>query len=302
MPSQVESSASIRLAELLEARGFTLEFEHEAYAIGRSDRPTLAVRTPDGRAAIAKAYPPGAAQAAYDNLCRVWRSSFGSCRTPPGVPEPLVCLEDIDVLITERIAGHPLAASSNLDLQVFDRSIRLIAELHASDVQPAKRRTARGILRSLGRKVDLVAREAPQQVETIRTVVNALAAARANDHELVPCHGDCSPRNILVAAGRLVMIDWDRLQCADPARDVAYFGIWNWKQDLRSGRQLNRSWLERAFELYDQCRPEAQVSRRMSFHVAAGLVRQAASIVQLWPEDLALVPALLERAKRELNP
>lgn len=299
MLSPVELDIGARFAGQLRALGFRVESGD--FSIGRPDRPTLAVRGPDGGAAIAKAYPPGAAVTAYDNLRRVWQSSFGCRRAPPGVPEPLAFLADIDALITDRVAGQPLAATVNLDLEVFDDSIRLIAELHASDAQPARRRTSRGILRSLGRKLEFVARAAPQFTEGMRAVVGALEAARPNDRELVPSHGDCSPRNILVAADRLVLIDWDRLQLADPARDVAYCGIWNWKQDLKQGRAPRRELLERAAEVYETCRPLAHIRRRLPFHVAAGLIRQAASLVQLWPEDIALVPGLLELARKELR-
>jgi hypothetical protein len=299
MHSLAETQTTTRLTELLEARGFMIA--NESFAIGRPDRPTIALRTPDGRMAIAKAYPPGGAAPAHDNLCRVWRSSFGSRRLPPGVPEPLMLLEELDLLVTERIDGQPLATSATLERERFDNAIRLVAELHSSDAQPAKRRTSRGILRSLGRKLELVTRAAPQYAEAMRAVIGVLEGARPNDHELVPNHGDCSPRNVLVTADRLVMIDWDRLQLADPARDVAYFGLWNWKQDLRQGRAPRRARLERAVEIYDQCRPVARVRRRLPFHLAAGLVRQSASIVHLWPEDVELVPTLLELAMKELK-
>lgn len=298
MQSPVESGTAASLAASL--RNLGCEVDERVFAIGRPDRLTLAVRTPEGRVAVAKAYPLSEAAAVFAQWQCVWGSSFGQRRVPPGMPEPLRLVEQLGVVLTERIAGQPLAAGA-LDPATFDAAVRLIAELHDCDARPERRRSSRGILRSLGRKFQLVSNTSPDLAERMRRVLSALEAARAHDAELVPSHGDCSPRNVLAAAGRLVLVDWDRLQWADPARDLAYFGTWNWKQDLRQGRAPDRNWLARAVAVYDACRPHASVDKRLPFHVAAGLVRQTASIVQLWPEELELTPALLDLALNELK-
>jgi hypothetical protein len=47
-------------------------------------------------------------------------------------------------------------------------------------------------------------------------------------------------------------------------------------------------------------RPEAQLKRQMGFHIATGLVRIACSLVELWPEEGAVVPQLTAEALRSL--
>jgi aminoglycoside phosphotransferase (APT) family kinase protein len=56
------------------------------------------------------------------------------------------------------------------------------------------------------------------------------------DGELVPCHGDFSPQNVLVGPGGFALIDWDKLQLADPARDIAYTRAWCWAEAIRHQR------------------------------------------------------------------
>src|SRR5206468_866896 len=127
-------------------------------------------------------------------------------------------------------------------------------------------------------------------------------AAQVDQLELVPSHGDFSPRNVLVAPERrLALIDWDRLQCADPARDIAYMGTWCWVSALRQGKVPEWSVLERSVARYNLLRPRAAVEMRLSFYIAAGLVRIAHSLIELWPDDAYLVPQLTAEALRQLR-
>ncbi|HZO84194.1 MAG TPA: hypothetical protein VFC26_03220, partial [Verrucomicrobiae bacterium] len=91
------------------------------------------------------------------------------------------------------------------------------------------------------------------------------------------------------------------LQWADPARDVVYFGISDWLPRLRRGRSPDRKLLEQAIEAYRESRPGAVLKKQLGFHVAAGLLRIACSLVELWPKEAYLVPVLLSAAQRELK-
>jgi aminoglycoside phosphotransferase (APT) family kinase protein len=217
------------------------------------------------------------------------------------LPRPINYLPELGVLICETIDGRPLSEFVRMsDIQVRG-AMELLASLHASDVQPHSRRTSRGIVRSAQRKAALVAELAPQYAETLRALANSIEVHRPKDTELVPSHGDFSPRNILVTSDRFVLVDWDRLQLADPARDVVYFGISDWLPQLRRGRTPGRKLLEQAIEAYQKGRPGAALRKQLSFHIAAGLLRIACSLVELWPKEAYLVPALVSTAQRELK-
>ena len=51
----------------------------------------------------------------------------------------------------------------------------------------------------------------------------------------MPSHGDFSPRNILGDVTGVVLVDLDRMQMADPAHDLAYWGAWTWATEAMNG-------------------------------------------------------------------
>ena len=266
---------------------------------GRPDHVTLRM-VKDGSPVVAKFCPRRGARA-FDNMCKLWGSSFGERREQPGLPRPLDYLPEPGVLICEAIDGRPLSESARISDTQVRGAMELLASLHSSDVQAHSRRTSRGIVRSAQRKAALVAELAPQYAETMRALANSIEVHRPKDTELVPSHGDFSPRNILVTSDRFVLVDWDRLQWADPARDVVYYGISDWLPRLRRGRTPDRKLLERAIDLYRESRPGAVLKKQLSFHIAAGLLRIACSLVELWPKEMYLVPALVSIAQQELD-
>lgn len=286
------------ILQALNTSGYRVE--PTRFATGRPDRTTVPLLTRQGEPAVGKIYPSGGGEATYDNMRQLWRSSFGERRTPPGLPRPIEYLPAVQVLVMERLEGRPLAELGVLDQGILGGTMRLLAGLHSCDAQPARQRDARRILRSVRRKARSIAELAPQFAGPTWAVVRALEDAPMVDSELVPSHGDFSARNILVGQDRLALIDWDRFQGADPARDVAYLGVWAWVATLREGRSPDWRVLERAVSVYGTLRPLAAVESRLDFYVAAGLVRIAHSLVRLWPEDAHLVPQLAAEALRRL--
>lgn len=300
MPPGVAAGEHLRdVLSALRARGYLPE--GEPFPTGRPDRSTLPLVTPSGLRFVAKLFPAGGGESCWANVLEVWNSSFGKKRQPPGLPRPVEYLRPQGAVVLERLPGRVLFELGEPDTNAIEGAMQLVAALHESDARPARRRTAERILRSLGRKAERVAAVAPALAPPIRAVVEALESLPAKDRELVPCHGDFSPRNVLVAPERSALIDWDRLQLADPARDVAYFGTWCWAQRVRRGERPSWSVLERAVTAYRRVRPHAGVGERLSFHIAAGLVRIADSLVVLWPEDAHVVPVLAAEAIRRLE-
>jgi aminoglycoside phosphotransferase (APT) family kinase protein len=256
---------------------------------------------PHGLPVVAKLYPNGGGEATFANMQEVWRSSFGEHRTPPGLPRPVDYLPDLGVLVMERLGGRPLVEFEAFDPEVVDEAVYLVADLHRSDAVPARRRNHRRIARSIWRKADDVTARRPRYGPLFQRVASALEAAVVDVDELVPSHGDFSPRNVLVGPKRTVLIDWDRLQSADPARDLAYFGAWCWAWRVRRQDRSDWSILDRVVALYGSLRPRARIEQRLRFHLAAGLMRIAYELVALWPEDESFVPVLAEEALRSLT-
>jgi thiamine kinase-like enzyme len=290
-------NAPAELLSALSQRGFHVV--PESFRIGRPDRVTLPATTDAGAAIVAKKLPADRAELLFRNMNAVWRSSFGERREPPGLPRPLDYIAELNVVIMERLTGRPLAECGDPQRH-FDNAIRLIAELHSSDAQATQRRSARSVVRSARRKTDAIIARFAEHAALAGQVIERLEAVRPKDAELVPSHGDYSPRNVIFA-DRLALIDWERFQMADPARDVAYFATWDWPEQLKRGRSVSNKLLKRATDLYEQHRPGSALHKRIPFHAAAGLTRRAASLVELWPEQSYLVPALLRTALRQLE-
>jgi hypothetical protein len=294
-----DKTLNAELLQALKRAGYTAG--PDTFATARPDRLTVALTTRTSLPAVAKWLPAGEAATTFRHMEKLWRSSFGEKRQSPGLPQPLECLPELGVLVMERVPGRPLAESGLITEGTLQEAMKLLADLHSCEVEPDTRRSWRGILRSVLRKAEIIARVAPQYADAITPVIQSLQAHSVRDSELVPGHGDFSPRNVLAGGERMVIIDWDRFQQADPARDVAYFGTFSWRADLRRGRWPNRKGLKQVVQAYCVARPGAELEKQMPFHVAAGLVRTAASLVQLWPQEAWLVPALAKAALRELE-
>ena len=295
---------AVSVLEALDSHGYVPASGGSArFSVGRPDRETFPMAAADGSDVVVKVYADGRGEATFRNMNILWRSSFGEGRRPPGLPRPIEYLRDRETdggaLVMERLAAPSLLELGTLRDEHLEFAMQLAADLHRSGVAAPRTRSAKKIVRSVERKAQRVMALAPHLGADLARVAAALEEHRGRDAELVPCHGDFSPRNVLVGATRNAVIDWDRLQLADPARDVAYFGTWCWVQGLRSGVN-DWSVLDRAVASYQSRRPEVELTSRIGFHVAAGLARIAHGLVELWPAQAHLVPRLSAEALRRL--
>ena len=270
------------------------------FPTGRPDRVTVPVLTRTGRAAVAKCYPSDRGALAFANMQALWRSSFGERRQPPGLPQPIDYLPETGTLIMERLSGRPLAELEAADAISIAEAVKLVAALHDCEARPTKKRDRRRIVREIKRNLTTSAEVAPEYAGVLGAVMEALEASDDEDPEIVPCHGDFSPRNVLIGADRVALIDWDRLEWADPARDVTYFGTWCWVWALRRKTRPDWSVLQQVVESYRGLRRITLTEARLGFHVAAGLMRIAHGMITFWPSDVHLVPQLAAEALRHL--
>jgi hypothetical protein len=286
--------------QALTERGYELDgFE---FLTRRPDRLTVGLTTASGTRAVGKLYPSGGGDTAYANMLALWRSSFGERRDPPGLARPLECLGGGAILVMEHLGGRPLVELDYLADAAFDASVELLAALHGCDaVLTSVPRSSARIVRSLRRKAARIAQLAPEYGGDYAAAVDAAEAAQPADAELVCCHGDFSPRNVLQAAGRHALIDWDRLKRADPARDIAHYGAWCWLRALHAGRAGDWSALDRFVARYTALRPDPGLPERLDFHLAAALLRMVAARVELWREESYLIPRLIAEAARRVT-
>ena len=283
--------------EALSARGY--DIDGSQFLTRRPDRLAVGLRTASGMAAIGKLYRAGGGEVAFQNMQALWRSSFGERRDPPGLARPIEYLVEVEVLVMENLGGRPLVELDYLAEDALRNSVELLASLHGCDaVLTSMPRSASRIVKSLRRKEARIAELAPEYAAGYSSAVDAVESAQPDDQELVCCHGDFSPRNVLDAPDRYALIDWDRLKLSDPARDVAHFGAWCWLFSLHRHKVSDWSALDRFAAGYASLRPQAALEERIDFHLAAALLRMVASRVELWREESYLIPQLIEEAAR----
>lgn len=238
---------------------------------GHDDRPVFI--TADGL--IAKSYASAeAASTAAATLAALWASPFGATRRPPGVPRPEPLADGSATLLMERLHGPILSTRGVLPpVDQENGAAVLLADLHASGVRVGRRRSAAGVVRSLGRKAADLAGDplGPAYAAAVARVADAVPA----EGELVATHGDFSPRNLILTPAGLRLIDFDRFQMAAPARDVAYWGAWNWSTAMLRGNEPSWRAGDEFVATYVARRPQAaaEVSASLGFHRAAALLR-----------------------------
>ncbi|MHA3835988.1 aminoglycoside phosphotransferase family protein [Terrabacter sp. AAH1] len=273
---------------------------------------TVARRRVDGRDVVVKRYARGGADEVRAAMEALWASPFGASRPSPAMPGPVgrpVAEASRDELWMSFVAGRQMATRTNLGdtLSRLDDVARLLADLNRSGVVVPRRRTAARLLLSLRRKRDAVGGRLAAHVES---VVARLELSMPQDDPLVVNHGDFSPRNLIVSGHGLVLIDFDRLQMADPVHDVAYFGAWLWATDRvlgrdgswRPGDELAREHAAELDELggldeLEAGRDDDERRHALAFHRSVGLVRIATSWT--WMRDHPDVAAgVLDEAQR----
>jgi aminoglycoside phosphotransferase (APT) family kinase protein len=193
------------------------------------DRPIQFADSGD-RLVVIKRFVHGVPPATAQTMVALWNSPFGRDRQPPGLPE--VVDWDEHSIVMERVDGDLLGVRGDPGQTVerLDELAALLVGLHTSGVATERRRSARGLVRSIARK----RAEVPLALQPLFSRALKLLAENAPDDErLVVSHGDFSPRNVIVSPTGLRLIDFDRVQMASPARDVSYLGAWLWVTALQ---------------------------------------------------------------------
>ena len=276
---------------------------------GHADRPVRFEERPDGSRVVIKRFHNGDGAEVHDGMRRLWESSFGARRRPrPGMPAPLGWSSGRHELAMELMPGEPVAHRGSLgsSLEVAEEAGRLLADLHASSVGVQRRRPLHRLLRSAARKV-AERRDEPGAAEFASTleVLELALGQQPDEGPLVLSHGDFSPRNLMQTGTGLVLIDFDRVQMAAPARDLAYWGAWLWTTHVLGGGSPEDSWqLAEPFNaayLRHATAGTAPAPSVLALHRALALVR----IAHGWSAlrgDAAAVSRILVEARRQLVP
>lgn len=246
---------------------------------GHADRPVRIESDRDGRRVVVKTFVSTDGAAIHQGMEELWRSPFGALRRPPGLPEPLTWAARGGELRMECLEGEPLGRRGDVGASL-ERAVecaRLLSDLHASGVLPERRRPLSRLVRSTARKAAEASAVDGADFAAVLEALRRSVTARPPSDELVPSHGDFSPRNVLVTPAGLRLIDLDRLQAAPPGRDVAYWSAWLWVTDRLSATPAYDGWeLGRPFEeAYLAASGRDPATLDLDLHRAFALVRIA---------------------------
>jgi aminoglycoside phosphotransferase (APT) family kinase protein len=208
------ATPTVDLAET--PRALTGGFDTEIYALRlRAAPPALAgplvLRVLRASHEPARALREGAVQNALADL---------------GYPVPRVALASADpgplgapFVLMERVGGRPLLERGVVGAGTTLAELQL--RLHALDPGPVARAlgeagTLEGYLDTLGRRI------AGADLAGLRPLLDWLRRGPPAPGEVVVCHGDFHPQNVLVAGGVTTgVLDWANALVAEPAFDVA---------------------------------------------------------------------------------
>lgn len=246
---------------------------------GHADRPVRIESDGSGRRVVVKRFVSTDGAAIHQGMEDLWHSPFGGLREPPGLPEPLGWAARDGELRMECLEGEPLGRRGDpgSSMERAEECARLLSDLHASGMLPERRRPLSRLIRSTARKAAEAASADGADFTTVLEALRDAVALRPPSVELVPSHGDFSPRNVLVTPRGLRLIDLDRLQAAPPGRDVAYWSAWLWVTDRLSEAPAPDGWeLGRPFEeAYLAASGSDPVDLDLDLHRAFALVRIA---------------------------
>lgn len=96
----------------------------------------------------------------------------------------------------------------------------LLRTIHGVEVTPPERFADRTVFRQLRTEpfYDRVCERHPDLADAIRPLVEAMETARVG-----LCHGDFSPKNLLVSEESLLLVDHETAHLGEPAMDVGFF-------------------------------------------------------------------------------
>lgn len=238
---------------------------------GHEDRPVFRVESNVGTVAL-KFFSARARNSPFRDHLNLWNSPLGETRQTPGLPRPFGWSSSQHCLVMEWLDGEPLARRGDPPTRKYlAEAASLLADFHGCGVRYGKVRDAEAILRSSERKCAEI--RGTSVGELAERIISSLADQLPDDNDFVISHGDFSPRNIIVTTDGLRLIDFDRIQLADPARDVSYYGAWSWVTGLLFDGKSDWSIAEEFTSEYLRHRESTELKDQLSFHYAAALIR-----------------------------
>ena len=186
---------------------------------------------------IAKTYRGDKGQNAYAGMQAMWDSELGTS-TAVSIAEPLAFVPELNVLVQGPVRGESTlkglirdafaseTPSSLAELTVYvEKTAAGLAALHTCGVTHGRAVSWADRVADVEETVGRVTALAPELADAAASLVNRLGerAASLSPDAPVPTHGSFRPNQVLLNAGEIGFIDFDRFCQAEPGLDVGSF-------------------------------------------------------------------------------
>ncbi len=273
-----------------------------------------AVGTDGSASAYVKAYAPGSID--LPALARRYAFVSRALRRSPaavGSPEPLWWSDTHQALLLQAMPGRPwnqLAPGSVVG--ALRRLGTAIATLHATwlptDDEAGPLRMSRAFARfrrldtsRILRSAQLIGRARPDAATAARRLADDLSSGSPRYAEPVLLHGDCHPKNALLAGGQVALIDLDQAGIGPPAADLGSLLARLELARLVEGTDTT-DWAAAVLDGYADVRPPPP-AQSLAWHTSAALLAEQAmrAVNRVRPETLDHLAELLALARTGLR-
>lgn len=169
-------------------------------------------------------------QDVYEAMENIRRAGFGSGEEF-SIPRPVAYLRSLRLLLQEWVEGTQAKKIFKLGdegqrVAAAEASARWLARFHALAPLAGPVSDVKTYLDIAERKCRIISEADGQWVGRCEELLERLrAAAPSPSAHMSASHGDYCELQVILAAGRTAVVDWDEYDVADPTRDVAHFMV-----------------------------------------------------------------------------
>jgi aminoglycoside phosphotransferase (APT) family kinase protein len=249
-------------------------------------------------------------QDVYEAMENIRRAGFGSGEEF-SIPRPVAYLRSLRLLLQEWVDGTQAKKIFKLGdegqrVAAAEACARWLARFHALAPPAGPVSGVKTYLDGAERKCRIISEADEQWVGRCEELLERLRAAAPSpsDIHMSASHGDYCELQVILAAGRTAVVDWDDYDVADPTRDVAHFIVCLERlggMHLGSNRALEGS-AEVFLKTYLASGGHAQVAAHLPFYKAVLWLKPRDHIIRTkspgWRESAEV---MLDEACRALG-
>jgi aminoglycoside phosphotransferase (APT) family kinase protein len=242
----------------------------------------------------------------YRAMKLISESGFGP-EAEFSVAQPLAYLPEINLLLQEKVQGPSakqifLTGNESERVKAAERCARWLAHFHAQAPQTGP---VFAFSPELGEYwVDCQAKRLEPETEALREKAMLLfkglkrTAPTLASSEMCACHGDYSPRHIILTEAQTATFDWDSCCVADLSWDLAKFIIKIEQLALLSHSSPDAP-IEAFYETYTAV-SGFEVAKRLPFYKAMHCLKHTKSLRKKGKQGIVRTEALLDKGIRIL--